>query len=130
MPARRPRYSARKVKCATSRYLNRETGRPAASTAITAIDITVHAPPPDQGPARLPRPHRARPESGSPRPGTRRQRVMDIMSTDPHRARNGKDIAAQLQVKPRNMLTQLGEWASLGFLTRTGKGTYALATPP
>jgi hypothetical protein len=29
LPARRPRYSARKVKCATSRYLNRDDTRPA-----------------------------------------------------------------------------------------------------
>ena len=39
------------------------------------------------------------------------------------------DFAGQLQVKPRNMLTQLAEWARLGFLTRTGQGTYALNTP-
>jgi hypothetical protein len=31
LPARRPRFSARKVKCATSRYLNRDDGRPAPS---------------------------------------------------------------------------------------------------
>jgi hypothetical protein len=45
------------------------------------------------------------------------------MNTEPHRAWSGKEIAAQLQVKPRNMLTQLGEWTSLGFLTRAGRGT-------
>ena len=45
LPARRLRYSARKVKCATSRYLNRDDGQPHAATAITAIDITVHTPP-------------------------------------------------------------------------------------
>ena len=28
------------------------------------------------------------------------------------------------------MLTQLGEWARLGFITRTGFGTYKLNTPP
>ena len=44
---RRLRYSARKVKCATSRYLNRDDGRPGASTAITAIDITIRTPPID-----------------------------------------------------------------------------------
>jgi len=27
------------------------------------------------------------------------------------------------------MLTQLGEWTKLGFITRTGRGTYALNTP-
>src|SRR5262249_31296327 len=41
LPARRPRYSARKVKCATSRYLNRDDGRPHTTTAITSIEITV-----------------------------------------------------------------------------------------
>jgi hypothetical protein len=35
LPARRPRYSARKVKCATSRYLSRDDGRPRAATTIT-----------------------------------------------------------------------------------------------
>ena len=44
LPARRPRYSAHKVKCATSRYLHREDGRPATPTAITAIDIAIRTP--------------------------------------------------------------------------------------
>ena len=39
-----PAYSARNVKCATSRYLNRDDGRPPPA-AITAIDITVCTPP-------------------------------------------------------------------------------------
>jgi hypothetical protein len=52
------------------------------------------------------------------------------MNTDPHRAWNGTELANQLQVKPRNLLTQLAEWARLGFLNRTGAGTYALNTPP
>jgi hypothetical protein len=47
LPARRARYSARKVKCATSRYLNRDDGRPASLAAITAIDIVVRTPPTD-----------------------------------------------------------------------------------
>ena len=59
LPARRPRFSARKVKCATSRYLNRDDGRPRAVTAITAIGVTVAhptaraqaAPPPPPRPA-------------------------------------------------------------------------------
>jgi hypothetical protein len=41
LPARRPRFSARKVKCATSRYLNHGDQRPRAVTAITAISVTV-----------------------------------------------------------------------------------------
>ena len=47
LPARRPRFSARKVKCPTSRYLNRENGRPPRPAAITAIDITISTPPLD-----------------------------------------------------------------------------------
>lgn len=64
-----------------------------------------------------------------PRPSTRRHRVMAIMNADPSRGWTGKELAQQLQVKPRNMLTQLAEWTRLGFLTRTGAGTYAPATP-
>ena len=45
LPARRPRFSARKVKCATSRYLNHDDERPHTVTAITAIGITVRTPP-------------------------------------------------------------------------------------
>jgi DNA-binding IclR family transcriptional regulator len=52
------------------------------------------------------------------------------MTADPSRAWSGRELADQLQIKPRNLLTQLGEWARLGFLTRTGAGTYALDTPP
>ena len=51
------------------------------------------------------------------------------MNTDPGRDWPGSELARQLEVKPRNMLTQLAEWARLGFLTRTGQGTYALNTP-
>ena len=51
LPARRLRFSARKVKCATSRYLNRDDGRPPHPAAITAIDITISTPPVDLGPA-------------------------------------------------------------------------------
>jgi Insertion element 4 transposase N-terminal/Transposase DDE domain len=52
LPARRRRYSARKVKCATSRYLNRDDGRPATPAAITAIGITICTPPLDLKPGR------------------------------------------------------------------------------
>jgi hypothetical protein len=125
LPARRSRYSARKVKCATSRYLNRDNGRPAASTAVTAIDIAIRTPPVD--PAARDRRDRSAPRL--PQPPTRRQRVTAIMSADPHRPWTGAELASQLQVKPRNLLTQLAEWTRFGFLTRTGPGTYTLVTP-
>ncbi len=128
LPARRPRYSARKVKNPTSRYLNRDDNRPQTSTTITALDITLHTPPVDPTPRR-PRSTISRP-GPTPQSPTRRQRITAIMNTDPRRSWTGADLAQRLQVKPRNLLTQLAEWARLGVLTRTGTGTYALNTPP
>jgi hypothetical protein len=125
LPARRLRYSARKVKCATSRYLNRDDGRPATPTRIAAIDIAIHTPPIDLAPGRT------RHDRSTPRPPqapTRRERVMAIMNTDPGRGWSGRELADHLQVTPRNLLTQLSEWARLGFLAHTGTGTYALTT--
>jgi Transposase DDE domain len=127
LPARRPRYSARKVKNPTPRYLNRDDGRPHTSTAITAIEITLHTPPLDPTGRRA---HTTTTRHPQQTP-TRRQRITAIMNSDPHRDWNGRDLARQLQVKPRNLLTQLAEWARLGLLLRTGPGTYALLdTPP
>ena len=126
LPARRRRFSARKVKNATSRYLNRDDGRPATTTAIVALEITLHTPPIDT----RPRPRRSPGPSSQPRPLTRRHRITAIMNTDPHRGWTGQELAARLQVKARNLLTQLAEWTRAGFLTRTSAGTYALDTPP
>ena len=125
LPARRPRYSARKVKCATSRYLNRDDGRPASATAITAIDIAVHTPPIIANH----RQHRGPATPNPPRPSTRRHRITAIMNADPSRNWTGKELAQQLQVQPHNMLTQLAEWTRLGFLARAGTGSYTLAAP-
>jgi hypothetical protein len=126
LPARRPRYSARNVKCTTSRYHARDDGRPALPAAITAIDITICTPPLDLKPGRT---HRDRTTPRPPQPPTRRQRITAIMNTDPGRDWAGSELAARLHVPPRNMLTQLAEWARLGFLARTGQGTYSLNTP-
>ena len=127
LPARRLRFSARKVKCATSRYLNRDDSRPPHPAAITAIDITISTPPVDLKPGRT-RYDRSTPRP--PRPPTRRDRVTAIITSHPPREWSGHDLAVLLGVKPRNMLTQLGEWTRLGFFTRTGFGTYRLNTPP
>jgi hypothetical protein len=125
LPARRARYSARKVKCATSRYLNRDDGRPAASTTVTTIDILVHTPPLDL----IPRSRRPPTRRRGPRPPTRRQRVTALLSSDPRRAWSGAELAERLQVPRHNMLTQLSEWAQLGFIGRAGPGSYALLAP-
>ena len=126
LPARRPRFSARKVKCATSRYLNRDDGRPPHPAAITAIDITISTPPLDLKPGRT---RRDRTTPAPPRPPTRQEQVTAIITSQPPREWSGHDLAVLLDVKPRNMLTQLGQWARLGFFTRTGSGTYRLNTP-
>jgi hypothetical protein len=126
LPARRPRFSARKVKCATARYLNRDDDRPAHPATITAIDIAISTPPVDLKPGRT---RRDRSTPRPPRPATRRERVTAIITSQPPRDWSGHDLAVLLGVKPRNMLTQLGEWARLGFFTRTGFGTYRLNTP-
>jgi hypothetical protein len=124
LPARRPRYSARKVKCSTSRYLNRDNTRPDTPTTIAAINIAVHTPP------LTPAPRHTHNTPHTARHPTRRERVTAIMNTDPHRAWTGRELADQLQIKPRNLLTQLGQWTRNGFLTRTTTATYTLDTPP
>jgi hypothetical protein len=109
VPARRLRFSARKVKSSPSRHHFRDNDpyRPAVSTAITAIDIAMHTSPPKTAQRR---PHRANPSR--PRPPqshTRRHKVVQLMTADPDRRWTGKDHAHHLQVPTRNMLTQLAE---------------------
>jgi len=128
LPARRPRFSARKVKCATSRYLNHGDQRPHTVTAITAICITVRTPPlRDSASGR--RPHRRTSALiGPPRP-TRRQKITAIITSQPPRDWTPRELAIMLGVHPRHLATQLREWSLLGFFTRTGLGTYRLNTP-
>jgi hypothetical protein len=81
LPARRPRYSARIVKCSTSRYHENDDSRPRLPAAITAIGITMHTPPIGPG-----APSRARHSARTPRPDqppTRRQRITQIMTSQP-----------------------------------------------
>jgi Transposase DDE domain len=129
LPARRPRYSARKIKAPTSRYQARDDARPHTTTVITAIGITITTPPLDLRPRR-PRPAPKGNKPRPPRPPTRRQQVIALMSTDPNRTWTGQELAARLQIKLHNLLTQLAEWSRLGFLAHTDYGTYALNTRP
>jgi hypothetical protein len=128
LPARRPRFSARKVKCATSRYLNHGDNRPHTVTAITTISVTMHTPP-LRDPTSGRRPHRRISTLiGPPRP-TRRQRITAIITSQPPRDWTPRELARMLNVHPRHLATQLREWSLLGFFTRTGLGTYRLNTP-
>jgi hypothetical protein len=129
LPARRARYSARKVKCATSRYLDRDDSRPHAATTITDITITISPPRPAASQPRRNRHRRTPPQLGPRRP-TRRELITAAITSQPPRDWSGKELAALLNVPPRNMHTQLGEWAKLGFFTRTGFAIYRLNTPP
>jgi hypothetical protein len=125
LPPRRPRWSTRKVKNATSRYLNRDDGRPDLPTTIIAIDIVLHTPTVDA--SWRPR-FRRRSTPPHPHRPTRRDRATALMQGDPERPWSGRELADHLGVKPRNMLTQLAEWTRLGFLARTSAGAYALPT--
>jgi Insertion element 4 transposase N-terminal/Transposase DDE domain len=128
LPARRARYSARKVKCSTCRYLNRDDGRPQQTTVLTRVEITILVPPPDRPAARS----RARkndpaaPRPRQPRPDTRRDKITQIMASEPGRDWPGRELAARLGVRPQVMLTQLAQWTRPGLLAKTGPGRYAL----
>lgn len=119
---RRPRFSTRKVKCATSRYLHRDDGRPRTTTTITDITITTHTPPLSPPPP----PPKPRATATDPLPGTRRHQVTTIMNSEPHRAWNGTQLAHHLGIPAHNLLTQLAEWTRLGFITRASNGNYTL----
>jgi hypothetical protein len=126
----RPRYSARKVKCATARYLNRDDGRPLQVTTIDHVDITVLAPAPDRLASQRWTQKNQPSAPDRNRPPTRREKICQIMTSEPRRDWSGRELADRLGVQPRNMLTQLAEWTRLGFLAKTGPGRYALSGSP
>ena len=90
--------------------------RPARSTTITAIDITVLAPPPDQmsrhALRRAARDATAR--RRDPRKPTRREQATALMTAEPDRSWTARELA---------------EWARHGLITRTVTGRYTLNTP-
>ena len=122
-PPRRLRWSTRRVKSATSRYLNRDDQRPDLPTMITSIEVILHTPSLDT----TWRPRLRRPRNPNTAP-TRREIITTLMVDDPDRPWRGRELADKLSIRPRNMLTQLAEWTRLGFLTRTDAGTYRLPT--
>jgi hypothetical protein len=123
LPPRRLRWSARRLKNATSRYLNRDDRRPHLPTNIASIEVVLHTPSLDDGW----RPRYRKPRNPNAAP-TRREIITALMNDDPSRPWHGRELADRLGIKPRNILTQLAEWTRLGFLTRTTEGTYQL--PP
>lgn len=129
LPQRRARYSARKVKSATSRYLARsDDPRPRTTTTVAAVEVAIRLLPLSTGSCRAQRVLHGPLPAPTPRPLTRRDRVTTIMATDPTRSWSGRQLAELLQVPVRSLLTQLGQWTGAGWMIRTGTGTYTL--PP
>jgi hypothetical protein len=123
LPPRRPRWSTRRLKNATSRYLNRDDRRPHLPTTIASIEIILHTP----GVDKTWRPRHRKPRNPNAAL-TRREIITALMDDDPSRPWRGRELADQLGIKRRNMLTQLAEWTRLGFLIRTHAGTYMRPT--
>jgi Insertion element 4 transposase N-terminal/Transposase DDE domain len=117
LPARRPRVSARKVKCPMTRYPgNPADPRPAISQDITALDIAVHQ-------AVMPPPAPTRP---SLTPG-RKTLVLDLLRTDPERSWRSQEIAEAIDCSNiKSLWTQLSTWVKDGMLRKIAKDTYAL----
>lgn len=156
LPARRPRYSARKVKSPISRYHARtETARPTLSTAITAIDVEIREPATPPAPASTgknktkkakqrtrttpaqARPDRTRPAThrppGRPRPATkpparRWPAVAAILQATPGTPWKAREIAEILgdTTNINSFSTQMSSWATRGLISKIGPATYML----
>jgi hypothetical protein len=143
LPARRRRFSARKVKSPISRYhAHTDTARPLTSTTIAAIDVTVREPAAPQPPApaasRPRRPRRPRPATRPPtgntphRPAQRWPTVLAALRDTPDQPRRARDIARALGITGEQRLNsfcvEMSTWARHGRLTKTAPATY-LITP-
>ncbi|WP_405525329.1 IS4 family transposase [Streptomyces canus] len=120
LPPRRPRISARKVKCPMSRYgVTSEETRPLPSRNIMHLDITViphseHA-------------HTADPTAVADTAPGRREQVLRLLRTEPNRDWSPREIADALQINHvRSLSAQLGQWVPQGFLNKSGRGRYTL----
>ncbi|MDH6115436.1 hypothetical protein P3T36_006622 [Kitasatospora sp. MAP12-15] len=126
MPPRRPRVSARVVKCGISRYhtWNRD-GRPLASIPVMALDIAIHPP-------ALPTAQTTGSPNAQGRAG-RWTRICTIMTADTDRPWTAPDLAQQLGITGRKPVNSpsvaLGRWARQGLLERTARATYRLTRP-
>ncbi|MFD8396482.1 hypothetical protein ACFV2N_46770 [Streptomyces sp. NPDC059680] len=119
LPVRRTCVSTRKVKSPISRYNERQDdGRPESSRTVTGLDITILEPEP-QLPAT---PHYDR---YTPPEDRRRQRVLEILDTDPGRQWHPRDLARHLgDVTLGTMRRQLDRWACNGLINKPGPATY------
>jgi hypothetical protein len=119
LPARRHRYSARKVKSPLSRYHTRtDTQRPLTCTTITSVVVAVSEPPA----AAPPTPPAARPPGSAD--------VLALLGPAPHPWR-ARDIARKLGITSEKALNsfcvRMSQWAHRGLLIKTAPATYTLA---
>ena len=124
-PARRPRYSARKLKSPGNRYTYKDPTRPTTSTPIT--DIAIHIQPPTTPTAPTAPP-------GDPEKPPEKHHILALLQQPPDQPRRLPEIAAALGISGRlhtNRLgTRLRRWAHQGLLTKTAPGTYTTKKPP
>ncbi|MEW1725228.1 IS4 family transposase [Streptomyces sp. NPDC093109] len=122
LPPRRSRTSTRKVKSPISRYhAAPQTGRPARSTSVTDITLTIHHPGNPAPPPPTP--------TTPPRRPTRLDQIINAMHHDPDRIWTPKEItrAIDYQGSSGTLVTQLTRWVTKGFLRKIALGVY---TPP
>lgn len=120
LPPRRPRISARKVKCPMSRYgVTPHETRPLTSRNITHLGIVI-LPPPGHTPT-------AAPTAAADAARGRREQVLQLLRTEPGRDWSPREIADALQINHiRSLSAQLGQWVPQGFLNKAGRGRYTL----
>jgi Transposase DDE domain len=119
LPPRRPRVSTRKVKSPISRYNERQDdGRPDTSRTVTGLDITILEPEPQL-------PDTSHHDRHTPPENRRRQRVLDLLQTEPDRDWHPRDLARHLgDVTLGTMRRQLDRWARNGHIHKTGPAAY------
>ena len=122
-PARRARYSQRKVHSPGQRYTYKDPTRPAKSTRITAITTHIHPPTTPATPA------------ADPDQPPEKNHVLHILRQHPDQPKHLCHIAEALGITGRKYTNRLGSrlsrWARQGLLTKTAPSTYMInPTPP
>jgi hypothetical protein len=148
LPARRPRFSVRTVKCGISRYhtWNHHTdARPHTSTTITTVNIDIREPgqpAPPTSPIRSPRTRSARQAQPRPRPSPatrprttdpahppkRWPAVLSVLRSTPAQPWRARDIAHHLgdTANLNSFCTQMSQWARQGLIHKTAPATYMI----
>ena len=125
-PARRARYSARKLKSPGNRYTYKDPTKPATSTRITAINTQVQTPTSPPAPSA---------PLDDPEKPPAKDHVLALYRQAPGQPLSLPEITAALGISGRlhtNRLgTRLSRWSHQGLLTRTAPATYTIKeTPP